>query len=90
MQSKGLPRVFPSTTVQKHQFFGAQLSRIHTCLVETQTCSPLRPWPPLVLLLLLGCSLVDCSLFCDPVDCSPPCSSVHEDAVRNGGLLLSH
>ena len=24
--SKGLPRVFSSTTVQKHQFFGAQLS----------------------------------------------------------------
>ena len=26
MQSKGLSRVFPYTTVQKHQFFGAQLS----------------------------------------------------------------
>ena len=26
MQSKGLTRVFTSTTVQKHQFFGAQLS----------------------------------------------------------------
>ena len=26
LQSKGLPRVFPNTTVQKHQFFGAQLS----------------------------------------------------------------
>ena len=25
MQSKGLSRVFSSTTVQKHQFFGAQL-----------------------------------------------------------------
>ena len=35
LQSKGLERVFSSTTVQKHQFFGAQLSsqsnsRIHT------------------------------------------------------------
>ena len=35
LQSKGLPRVFSSTTVQKHQFFGAQLSlwfnsHIHT------------------------------------------------------------
>ena len=34
-QSKGLPRVFPNTTVQKHQFFGTQLSsqsnsHIHT------------------------------------------------------------
>ena len=26
LQSKGLSRVFPNTTVQKHQFFGAQLS----------------------------------------------------------------
>ena len=25
LQSKGLPRVFSNTTVQKHQFFGAQL-----------------------------------------------------------------
>ena len=37
--SKGLPRVFSNTTVQKHQFFSAQLSlwsnsRIHTCLLE--------------------------------------------------------
>ena len=26
LQSKGLSKVFPSTTVQKHQFFGTQLS----------------------------------------------------------------
>ena len=37
LQSKGLSRVFPNTTVQKHQFFGAQLSlwsksQIHTWL----------------------------------------------------------
>ena len=35
LQSKGLSRVFPNTTVQKHQFFGARLSlwsnsHIHT------------------------------------------------------------
>ena len=35
LQSKGLPRVFSNTTVQKHQFFGTQLasqsnSHIHT------------------------------------------------------------
>ena len=39
LQSKGLPRVFSNTTLQKHQFFGAQLSsqsnsHIHTWLVE--------------------------------------------------------
>ena len=39
LQSKGLSRVFSSTTVQKHQVFGAQLSsqsnsHIHTWLLE--------------------------------------------------------
>ena len=39
LQSKGLTRVFSNTTVQKHQFFGAQLSfwfnsHIHTWLPE--------------------------------------------------------
>ena len=39
LQSKGLPRVFSNTTVQKHQFFGTQLSsqsnsRIHTWPLE--------------------------------------------------------
>ena len=38
LQSKGLSRVFSNTTVQKHQFFGAQLSlwsnsHIHTWLL---------------------------------------------------------
>ena len=42
-QAKGLSRVFINTTVQKHQFFGAQLSlwsnsHIHTWLLE-------KPWP---------------------------------------------
>ena len=37
LQSKGLPRVFSSTTIQKHQFFGAQPSSwsnshiVHNC-----------------------------------------------------------
>ena len=39
LQSKGLSRVFSNTTVQRHQFFGAQLSsqsnsHIHTWLPE--------------------------------------------------------
>ena len=39
LQSKGLARVFSNATVQKHQFFGAQLSaqynsHIHTWLLE--------------------------------------------------------
>ena len=40
LMSKGLSRVFSNTTLQKHQFFGAQLylqsnSHIHTRLLET-------------------------------------------------------
>ena len=40
LQSKGLSRVFSNTTVQKHQFFGAQpylwsTCHIHTWLLET-------------------------------------------------------
>ena len=39
LQSKGLSRVFSNTTLQKHQFFGAQVSsqsnsHIHTWLLE--------------------------------------------------------
>ena len=39
LESKGLSRVFSNTTVQKHQFFGAQLSlwssfHIHTWILE--------------------------------------------------------
>jgi len=44
LQSQGLSRVFFNTTVQKHQFFGAQLSsqcnsHIHTWLLEKP-----QPW----------------------------------------------
>ena len=42
LQSKGLSRVFSSTTVQKHQFFGVQLSlwsnsHIHTWLLRNHS-----------------------------------------------------
>ena len=37
LQSKGLSRVFSDTTVQKHQFFGAQLS--------SQSNSCIHTWP---------------------------------------------
>ena len=37
LQSKGLSRVFSNTTVQKHQFFGAQLS--------SQSNSNIHTWP---------------------------------------------
>ena len=38
LKSKGLSRVFSNTTVQKHQFFGAQLS--------SQSNSHIHTWPP--------------------------------------------
>ena len=38
LQSKGLSRVFSNTTVQKHQFFGAQFS--------SQSNSHIHTWPP--------------------------------------------
>ena len=37
LQSKGLSRVFPNTTVQNHQFFGSQLS--------SQSNSHIHTWP---------------------------------------------
>ena len=38
LQSKGLSRVFSNTTVQKHQFFSAQLS--------SQSNTHIHTWPP--------------------------------------------
>ena len=37
LQSKGLSRVFSNTTVQKHQFFGAQLSSQSNSHIHTWT-----------------------------------------------------
>ena len=61
LQSKRLSRVFSSTTVQKHQFFGAQPSswfnsHFRTWLLE-------KPW-----LWLYGCLLAKCCL-CFSIHC---------------------
>ena len=42
LQSKGLSSIFSNTTVQKHQFFGAQLS--------SQSNSHIHTWPPITTL----------------------------------------
>ena len=42
LQSKGLSRVFSNTTVQKHQFFGAQLSSQSNCHIHTWPLE--KPW----------------------------------------------
>jgi len=60
LQSKGLSRVFSNTTVQKHQFFGPQLSsqsssHIHTWLLEWCSKSEARA----KVILLLSASQVD-------------------------------
>jgi len=44
LQSKGLSRVFPNTTVQKHQFFGAQLSSQSNSHIHTWPLEKPLPW----------------------------------------------
>ena len=44
LQSKGLSRVFLNTTVQKHQFFGPQLSSQSNSQVHTWLLEKPKPW----------------------------------------------
>ena len=44
LQSKGLSRVFSNTTVQKHQFFGAQPSSQSNSLICTWPLEKPQPW----------------------------------------------
>ena len=44
LQSKGLSRVFSNTTVQKHQFFGAQLSLWSNSHIHTRLLEKPQPW----------------------------------------------
>ena len=44
LQSKGLSRVFSNTTVQKHQFFGAQLSSWSNSHICTWPLEKPEPW----------------------------------------------
>ena len=44
LQSKGLSRVFSNTTVQKHQFFGAQPSSQSNTHIHTWPLEKLWPW----------------------------------------------
>ena len=65
LQSNGLSRVFSNTTVQKHQFFGAQLSlwsnsHIHTWLLEKNIALTIWTFVNKVISLLFNklCSFV--------------------------------
>ena len=44
LQSKGLSRIFSDTTVQKHQFFGAQLSSQSNSHIHTWPQEKPQPW----------------------------------------------
>ena len=44
LQSKGLSRVFSNTTVQKHQFFGPQLSSQSNSHIHTWPMGKPQPW----------------------------------------------
>ena len=44
LQSKGLSRVFSNTTVQKQQFFGAQLSSQFSSYIHTWLLEKPQPW----------------------------------------------
>ena len=59
LQSKGLSRVFSNTTVQKHQFFSAQLSlwsntHIHTWLLEKTIALAIKTFVSKVMSLLFN------------------------------------
>ena len=90
LQSKGLSRVFSNTTVQKHQFFGRcsaffifQLS--HSYMTTGKTIALTR-WTFVGKVLSLLFNMFSesenevaqsCPTLCNPMDCSPPGSSVH-------------
>ena len=44
LHSKGLSRVFSNTTVQKHQFFGAQPSSLSNSHIHTSPLEKPQPW----------------------------------------------
>ena len=63
LQSKELSRILSNTSVQKLQFFSTQLS-LHSNSKE-------------LLKVTVSVCGQECLTLCDPMDCSPPGSSVH-------------
>ena len=64
LQSRGLSRVFSSTTTQKHQFFGVQLSLWSSSHMHEYVAAAAAK------------SLQSCPTLCDPIDGSPSGSPV--------------
>ena len=56
LQSKGLSRVFSNTTVQKHQFFGAQLSLCRYTTIRVASSAYLRLLVFLPAVLIPACA----------------------------------
>ena len=84
LQPKGLSRVFSNTTVQKHQFLGAQLSLLlHPYMTTEKTIALTRQnFVGKVMSLLFNMlsaaakSLQSCLTLCDPRDGSPTGSAI--------------
>ena len=67
LKSKGLSRIFFSTTVQKHQFFGAQLSLWSNSHIQCRFAAAAAA---------AAKSLQSSPTRCDPIDGSPPGSPI--------------
>ena len=86
--SKGLPRVFSSTTIWKHQFFSVQPS----FMFHSHICTWLPEKPQLWLYRPLSAKwclwfLIHSLWLWNPMNCSPPGSSVHGDSPgKNTGV----
>ena len=72
--SMGLSRVFSNTTVQKYQFFGAQLALWSNPHIQTWQLKKLRFQFSSVTQL--------CPTLCDPMDCSTPDLAVHRQLLE--------
>ena len=86
LQSKGLSRVFSNTTVQKHQFFSAQPSLLSNSHMSN---SYMTTGKTIALTVLFLVDLL-CPTLNDPMDCSPPGSSVHGDSLGKNTEVGCH
>ena len=84
LQSKGLSKVFSSTTVQQHQFFSAlpslwSSSHIHTWLLERL---PWLPWWYRQVAAAAAAKLLQsCPTLCDPIDKLPTPNFLQEASL---------
>ena len=82
LQSKGPSRVFSNTTVQKHQFFSAQLSLLSNSHMSS---SYMTTGKTIALTVLCLVDLL-CPTLNDPMDCSTGCHFLLEGIFPTQGL----